>query len=121
MMMMTHSPAPLAPVLHDYLAEVGFATEAEALAYGAAMVAKGMGFDTWLADGTVWVGLTVPEATGVCDECKATVPADDLDTGEVQVSRQTHWSPAEYETRTWCFSCRTRPDDDGAPDNRADY
>jgi hypothetical protein len=39
----------------------------------------------------------------VCEKCKKAVEA--VEDVEIQVCRQTHWSPAEYETQAWCWTC----------------
>ena len=40
-----------------------------------------------------------------CDQCHETVEFDEGQPVQVQVSRQTHWTPAEYEEQFVCFSC----------------
>lgn len=42
-----------------------------------------------------------------CDGCWQLVPVWDLSLVMVQVCKQTHSSPAEYEERRVCTSCRT--------------
>ena len=50
-----------------------------------------------------------------CDQCGEMARVNDVQTFVVQTARQTHWSPAEYESRTVCGRCYR---DDSRPTER---
>ena len=55
-------------------------------------------------------------APGTCDNCGKRLRHGNVETIVRQVSKQTHWSPAEYEGITVCGSCYTDLTTEWEPD-----
>ena len=52
-----------------------------------------------------------------CDKCRKPTAKKHLATVWKQTARQTHWSPAEYDTQDWCVACRDDADAEASRDD----